>query len=41
MVNVMLEILHVFFSSMNSDVLAFKVHVFASDFEFLIGVNKY
>ena len=42
MANVMLEILdgRVFFD-MSSDVPAFKVRVFASNFEFWIGVNEY
>ena len=42
--DVMLEILDVFFSffvCMSSGVPAFKVRVFAIDFEFWIGVNKY
>ena len=39
--NVMLEILDDFFFGMGSDVPAFKVHVFAGDLEFLIGVNEY
>ena len=39
MANVMVEILDVCFVSTSSDVPAFEVRVFASDFEFLIGVN--
>ena len=30
-----------FFLGMSSDVTAFKVRIFASDFEFLLGVNEY
>ena len=41
MANVMLEILDIFFFGMRVNVQAFKVRVFANDFEFGIGVNKY
>ena len=37
----MLENLDVLSFSKSSDALAFKVRVFASDFEFWIGVNEY
>ena len=40
MTNVMLEILRLFFFSISSDVPAFKVHIFASDFKFLIVIIK-
>ena len=40
MTNVMIEISQFFFS-MSSDVLAFKFHIFASDFEFWIGVKTF
>ena len=41
MANVMLEIFDVCFFGMSSDLPAFRVRVFADDFELLIGVNKY
>ena len=41
MAKVILEILDVFFFGVNSDVPAFKILVFASDFDFLIEVNEY
>ena len=40
MVNVMLKFLDIYFFGMSSDVLAFKVSIFASDCEFLIEVMK-
>ena len=41
MPNVMLKNFRQDFFGMSSDVPAFKIHIFASDFEFLIGINEY
>ena len=41
MANVMLKILRQFSFGMSSAIPAFKVRVFASDFEILIGINEY